>query len=53
MIDRVSTVAAWHVETALRDLFEENLEVLGHVLFVVLVIASAIFAGAIPERSGE
>jgi hypothetical protein len=36
-----------------RDLFEENLEVLGHVLFVALVIVSAIFAGPIAQRSRE
>lgn len=31
-----------------RDLFEENLEVLGHVLFVVLVVVSVFIDGVIP-----
>lgn len=31
-----------------RDLFEENLEILGHVLFVVLVIVSTFVEGPLP-----
>jgi hypothetical protein len=31
-----------------RDLFEENLEILGHVLFVALVVVSALVDGAVP-----
>ncbi|MCC7252635.1 hypothetical protein [Hyphomicrobium sp.] len=36
--------------TLTRDLFEENLEVMGHVLFVALVIVSAFVDGTFPAH---
>jgi hypothetical protein len=36
-----------------RDLFEENLEILGHLLFVVLVMVSGAIGIASPTASRE